>query len=195
MAGSWMPTNPNRESFIEGVTQNQGISAVEGCEMKEIDQRHLENASNIHPSHATEPLPSDAEDRILELARVFSNLTRVSTIGTNATNPFDVKNDPSLDPNSSSFNAAHWLKVYLSVLSQDSDKYPQRTLGVSYRNLFVYGFSGDTDYQKDVLNVFIHSVNLFRELFQEKRKILILREFDGLIRPGEMCVVLGRPGR
>lgn len=180
---------------MEEATQNEETSTGEAHEMKEIDHQHPQNASNVHPSHATEPLPSGAEDRILQLARIFSSLTRASTRGTNAVNPFDVEHNPTLNPSSPTFNAARWLKVYLSVLDQDSDKYPQRTLGVSYRNLFVYGFSSDTDYQKDVLNVFLHGVNLFRELFQEKRKAPILREFDGLVRPGEMCVVLGRPGR
>jgi ATP-binding cassette subfamily G (WHITE) protein 2 (PDR) len=177
--------------------QDQRMPTGEKDGSKEINQLESVNSSLTRQGHAAEDTPQwpGTEERIRGLARAFSNPSRASRQGPNEVNPFDVTNDPSLDPNSSKFNVAHWLSVYLSVISQDSEKYPQRTIGISYRDLHVYGFDGGSDYQKDVLNVLIHATNLLLEPFREKRKIPILREFDGLIRQGEMCVVLGRPGR
>ncbi|OCK85345.1 hypothetical protein K432DRAFT_413340 [Lepidopterella palustris CBS 459.81] len=103
--------------------------------------------------------------------------------------------DPTLDPNSSKFCVKRWARVLFHVVSRDPDKYPQRTAGVSYRNLSVHGFGSTTDYQKDVLNVLFRGPSIIRKwMGRGQRKIQILRDFDGLVKSGEMLVVLGRPG-
>lgn len=71
-----------------------------------------------------------------------------------------------------------------------------RTAGVAYRNLNVFGFGSATDYQKSVGNVLLESVGLIRQVLgmAKKRRIDILRGFEGLVHAGEMLVVLGPPG-
>lgn len=136
-------------------------------------------------------------ERVTDLAR---RLTRQSTrysISTNAENPFlGTKEDSSLNPSSPNFNAKNWMKNLLAITSRDPERYPQRTAGVSFKNLSVHGFGSPTDYQKDVFNAVLEIGTLFRYLMGTgKQKIQILREFDGLVKSGEMLVVLGRPGR
>ncbi len=133
-------------------------------------------------------------DNIRGLARVFSNLSRNAS-RTTGVNPFEKADDPKLDPNSPEFEVERWLKSYLSITSKDKERYPQRSVGVSFRSLRVYGFGRDTDYQKDVLNVFLAAVQTIHGLFHASWKFPILESFDGLVRPGEICIVLGRPGR
>lgn len=146
-------------------------------------------------AHSLE-LTHETEDRIQELARVFSGMSK-NPSGSNATivNPFDDHKISALDPFSKDFDAEEWAKHFFHVLGSDPERYPQRTTGVSYRDVAVFGFGSDTDYQKDVVNVLFHAVNLIKESFRPKRRVPILTEFDGLIKSGEMCVVLGRPGR
>ena len=67
---------------------------------------------------------------------------------------------------------------------------------VSYRSLNVYGHAAPDDYQKTFGN---YPVVILRYLIallggRRKSKIRILRDFEGVIRSGEMLVVLGRPG-
>lgn len=64
------------------------------------------------------------------------------------------------------------------------------------RNLSVHGYGQPTDYQKTFGNYPLEIAGLFNRLTgRGKTKIQILRDFDGLVKSGEMLVVLGRPGR
>ncbi|KAH7121877.1 ABC-2 type transporter-domain-containing protein [Dactylonectria estremocensis] len=106
-------------------------------------------------------------------------------------------NDPDspLNPRGNKFNAATWAKT----ISQAAAKRGQgvRQVGVCFENLNVFGYGTPTDFQKDVGNVWLALPAIVRRLFSHtagRRRIDILRKFDGLIRPGEMCVVLGPPG-
>lgn len=139
------------------------------------------------------------EERVAELARTFSQASAVShpharPAGT-LKNPF-LNDDPTLDPSSPHFNAKTWATMLLHSFAQDPDRYPRHDVGVSFRDLSVHGFGTDTDYQKDVLNVLWRAPMIVRESMSNRaQKIRILRNFDGLVQPGEMLLVLGRPGR
>ncbi|PYH42416.1 pleiotropic drug resistance family ABC transporter [Aspergillus saccharolyticus JOP 1030-1] len=136
------------------------------------------------------------EARVGDLAR---RLTRQSTrYSTKADleNPF-VNTDPesTLNPHSPNFRVRDWIKMLLAIRTRDPERYPDRTAGVAFKNLSVHGYGSPTDYQKDVLNSLLEFGTMFRKLIGAKmQKIQILRDFDGLVKSGEMLVVLGRPG-
>ncbi|KAF5860802.1 hypothetical protein ETB97_001022 [Aspergillus alliaceus] len=134
-----------------------------------------------------------------EVTRLAQQLTRQSTrfsFSQNAENPFvETKEDSTLNPHSSNFKAKNWMKNLLALTSRDPERHPRREAGVSFRNLSVHGYGSPTDYQKDVFNAVLQVGALFRAVTGTgKQKIQILRDFDGLVRSGEMLVVLGRPG-
>jgi ATP-binding cassette, subfamily G (WHITE), member 2, PDR len=112
-------------------------------------------------------------------------------------NPFDRSDNPLLDPLSEKFSPRAWMKALIGVQSRDPARYPQRVAGVAYKNLSAHGFGDATDYQKTFSNYPLETGSLFKRLIGRRRqtKIQILRKFDGLVRSGEMLVVLGRPGR
>lgn len=133
-----------------------------------------------------------------EVSRLARELTRQSnvTVRSSTENPFfsDDK-DSSLNPNSPNFDPRSWIKSLLSIQSRDPKKYPERKTGVVFKDLSVYGFGSPTDYQKDVLNCLLEFGTIFRRLVGIKmKKIQILHGFDGLVKSGEMLIVLGRPG-
>ncbi|KAJ6109092.1 ABC multidrug transporter C [Penicillium sp. IBT 16267x] len=137
------------------------------------------------------------EDQIEEeVARLARKLTRESTHITEGENTFlETKEDSTLNPASPNFRARNWMKNLLALTSRDPERYPARQAGVSFRNLSVHGFGSPTDYQKDVFNSVFQIGALARMATGTgKQKIQILREFDGLVKSGEMLVVLGRPG-
>jgi ABC-type glutathione transport system ATPase component len=87
------------------------------------------------------------------------------------------------------------MKMLLEIRSRDPERYPDRTAGVAFKSLSVHGFGSPTDYQKDVSNVLLEVGTMARRLVGIRMpKIQILRDFEGLVKSGEMLVVLGRPG-
>lgn len=140
----------------------------------------------------------DMADR--EVTRLAQQLARQSThfsISDDLENPFlFTKEGSSLNPHSPNFRSRDWMKNLLALTTRDPERYPQRAAGMSFRNLSVHGFGSPTDYQKDVFNSVLQLGHLFRlAAGTAKQKIQILRDFDGLVKSGEMLVVLGRPGR
>ncbi|KAK0644573.1 ABC-2 type transporter-domain-containing protein [Cercophora newfieldiana] len=102
------------------------------------------------------------------------------------------ENSP-LNPNGPNFDARAWAKAVVEMVQEKGHNF--RTAGVAYQHLNVFGYGSPTDYQKDVVNVWLEAVGLARKVLGHgQRRIDILRDFDGVIRKGEMCVVLGPPG-
>lgn len=148
------------------------------------------------PPPRPDALPShrNSAETVRSLARQLSRESIETSI-----NPFinDAKLDPQLDPNSPDFSAQAWVKSMVSLHSRDPERYPMRTAGVSFRDLSVHGYGSPTDYQKTVGNLWLDYFGKLMRLVgagKQLRKIQILRDFEGLVKAGEMLVVLGRPG-
>ncbi|KAL6404573.1 ATPase [Ilyonectria robusta] len=63
------------------------------------------------------------------------------------------------------------------------------------RNLNVYGFGTDTDFQKSVGNIFLEAGTMISKLLHDSQKrVDILRDIEGVLHSGEMLAVLGPPG-
>ncbi|KAF7555659.1 hypothetical protein G7Z17_g1989 [Cylindrodendrum hubeiense] len=123
------------------------------------------------------------------LARSYSRCSSGAPQG----NPFMAEADSSLNPNSPNFSATEWAKAIIQMFSDDGASF--RSTGVCFQNLSVHGFGAGTDYQKDVANVWLSLAGMVRGLLGDNRqRIDILNQFDGLAHEGEMLVVLGPPG-
>ncbi len=134
------------------------------------------------------------DEQVQALARQYSQASDVhahpgkSVFDVGLTDP-----DSPLNPNSTNFRARAWAKAVVDMVARDGGEF--RTTGVCFQNLNVFGFGAGTDYQKDVANVWLEAAGLVRRIFGAgKRRIDILRGFDGVVRKGEMLVVLGPPG-
>lgn len=138
---------------------------------------------------------SEGEDRIVEVARSLSRVSREHSRGVNTF--LDPTSRPDLDPHSERFSAKRWVSNMLDVCSRDPERYPRRSAGVSFRNLNVFGYGSAVDYQTNVGNLWLKGVGWMQRTLGRERKVRIdiLRNFEGFVRSGEMLVVLGRPGR
>ncbi|GKZ32827.1 hypothetical protein AbraIFM66950_002460 [Aspergillus brasiliensis] len=140
-------------------------------------------------------ISTEDEHNIMKLARRLTADSTRCRHGDMPPNPFITSDDPSLDPNSPKFDACHWARTVLHLSSQCPDRFPQRTAGVSFRNLGVHGYGLPTAYQKDFLNAILQVGDLVGGLMNRRdRRLQILKDHDGLLRSGEMLLVLGRPG-
>ncbi|KAF2675522.1 hypothetical protein BT63DRAFT_450509 [Microthyrium microscopicum] len=138
----------------------------------------------------------DEEDvrRDKEIHGLARKMTQGSSYSEIDNNPLEAGPDSKLNPNSENFNAKAWAKALMNLQARDENN-PLRTAGVAYRNMNVYGFGAETDFQKTVSSIWIQAYGSIRTLLGRKqRRIDILRDFEGIVRPGEMLVVLGPPG-
>ena len=148
-----------------------------------------------HETTTTSPLDcSSSSGTSTEEGKLYESSTNSSLDGFR--NPFlGVPKGSSLDPASENFSAREWISNLAGFKSKDPRRYPLRTAGISFENLNVFGFGSPTDYQKTVGNVPLEIVTVFRWMMGTgKHRIQILKDFNGLVKPGEMLLVLGRPG-
>lgn len=134
---------------------------------------------------------SELERRHSIVQSLARRYTTQSNVGTQGGNPFHADDNSPLNPASENFSARAWAKAIV-----DMDTAGFRSAGICFQNVNVHGYGQATDYQKDVANVWLDAAGLVRKAFglSKPRKIDILRNFDGLVRKGEMLVVLGPPG-
>jgi ATP-binding cassette subfamily G (WHITE) protein 2 (PDR) len=144
------------------------------------------------------PVDKSKEEKVAELVRALSrdSALRVRDNEGELVNPFLGSEDPLLDPNSGKFSARAWLHTLMSIESRDPERYPRRVAGVAYKNLSVHGFGEPTDYQRTFGNYPWVLLNHAKRILGrgQKTRIQILRDFDGLVKSGELLVVLGSPG-
>lgn len=131
-------------------------------------------------------------DEILDLAR---RLTTHSQAG-GTSSLFPHAGDGPLDPTSPKFNAKAWTKAFYKVRKESLGGNPPKTTGIAFKNLNVYGFGSDTDFQKSVASVFFEAGRVAKNwLFNKKEeRVDILYDLEGIVRSGEMLCVLGPPG-
>ncbi|KAL8945037.1 MAG: hypothetical protein Q9216_000021 [Gyalolechia sp. 2 TL-2023] len=160
---------------------------VELVEEKPKDQSSTPTSSCLDESE---------EEKITKLARTLSYHGVKNEKG-EFTNPFFASEHPLLNPKSDSFSLKAWLETLMSIASKDPERYRKGVAGVAYKNLSAHGFGEPTDYQKTFGNYPLKIFSMAKRLIGmgKKTRIQILRDFDGLIKSGEMLVILGRPGR
>ncbi|KAL4737919.1 ABC-2 type transporter-domain-containing protein [Aspergillus similis] len=140
-------------------------------------------------------ISSEGQHRILQLARTLSTQSTLHRRDESLPNPFLGSNNPKLDPQSAQFDPAHWARVVLKHTSKDPERYPKRRAGVSFQNLSVSGHGELVTYQKTFDSVLLEPLKIASRLLRRQQNtIQVLKEHDGLLRSGEMLLVLGRPG-
>ena len=101
--------------------------------------------------------------------------------------------DPRLDPESPEFDIYIWSRVFIRALDEDGIK--RTKAGYCFKNLSVSGSGSALSIQKNVGSVLMA---LFRPKeffsFGSQPHKQILKSFNGVVKSGELLVVLGRPG-
>lgn len=139
------------------------------------------------------------DDDRSELVRIATALSRrrssVAGVPAHITSNLDdiPEDDPVLNPEHSSFDLAKWIRHFIDQLRQEG--YTAKYTGVSFRNLDVYGSGSAIQLQQTVGSTLMAPLRLGEFFsFGEKKHKQILHGFDGVLKSGELLVVLGRPG-
>ena len=186
-------TSQNSGPGSNAPLRRPSLSASEYQSLHEVvrQRSQVETATNAEKDlHSSSDENGDVE--VQKLARQFSMTSGVSHVGDN---PFDPPKDSTIDPTSDKFRARDWTKSMLRLQAQTQPAAKSRSAGFAFRNLTAFGQSASTDYQKTVGNYALDLVGLARRATgHSPRRVDILRDFEGLVLPGEMLVVLGPPG-
>jgi hypothetical protein len=136
----------------------------------------------------TRPEIDPEERRNLQRALTSMSMSRQATRHSIAD-----PNDPSMDPSSDSFDLRKFLRSFRHYLEGEGVEMKQ--LSVVYKDLNVYGSGAALQLQKTVTDMLLAPIRPQEFIsFGKKERKQILRSFDGIIKAGELCVVLGRPG-
>jgi ABC-type multidrug transport system fused ATPase/permease subunit len=179
------------------------LGDVSGDDGDDNDENEKEKQQAPHPSARNDPNypPIMAVDRA-ELTRVASeirpsvpNTDQISsTRGMNgAAGQGGVESDSALDPTQPDFDIYKWAKYVLRAAEDAKVKF--RRASFTFENLSVSGSGLAVHLQPTVASVLLAPIRLPEWVsMARKPQRTILTGFDGVVKPGEMLLVLGRPG-
>lgn len=105
------------------------------------------------------------------------------------------EDDPVLDPTSPEFDHYKWAQATVDAFDKTGVK-PKRQ-GVLFRNLSISGSGPALQYQQTVVTTLLAPFFMAGRAMQGKSRSQekrILHSFDGVLKSGELLLVLGRPG-
>ncbi|WAO87350.1 Hypothetical protein NCS54_00465600 [Fusarium falciforme] len=131
-----------------------------------------------------------------EIEALARQLTRASTTAGAELHAFCPQPGTRLDPGSPNFDARAWVKAFVKLDESEAGSAPPRSLGVAFRNLNVFGWGTGAEHQKSVIDYPLDVVKSLVDLLspRKKRRVDILRNFEGVVEEGELLLVLGPPG-
>ncbi|KGO66421.1 CDR ABC transporter [Penicillium italicum] len=168
-------------------------SEASSHELREKDEPsppHTADASTLDES----PMAFIDQVDVETLTRIATQRSRrQSTFGTPDNLAVLAQQDPSLDPQSGKFDLQKWLKVAFNDLNRDGRS--GATSDVVFKQLNVFGSGAALQFQDTVTSTLTAPFRLpqiIRESHSPQRRIL--KDFNGLLKSGELLIVLGRPG-
>lgn len=153
----------------------------------------IKDDTAVSSSHSDEGPSRVMNHEIEALAR---QLTRASTTVGAELHAFCPQPGTRLDPGSPNFDARAWVKAFVKLDESEAGSAPPRSLGVAFRDLNVFGWGTGAEHQKSVIDYPLDVVKSLVDLLspRKKRRVDILRNFEGVVEEGELLLVLGPPG-
>lgn len=181
-------------SGSEPVQRTHHDDSVENIEMQSIDSDDESDNTALRRQSSVNILPEDDRRELQRIATAMSSRRRQSL----ATHPEVVEppagdSDPKLDPSSKEFDLGKWLQ--LRIQNMEGAGKSLKRAGVAYKDLSVSGTGAAMRLQQTVGSFLMAPARLGEHIsFGSKKPKPILHRFDGLMKSGELLIVLGRPG-
>lgn len=187
----------------------EGLDAAAQEEIKEL-ARTLTSQSSLLSQEKR--ITGTGDPNTLTAASSSSSSRSIFASDIKGVNPIlldvnDPDYDETLDPRSENFSSVRWVRNMAQICENDSDFYKPFSLGCAWKDLSASGDSADITYQGTFGNMPIKYLKMSwrcisRRLFHRTHGksedndsgFQILKPMDGCINPGELLVVLGRPG-
>ncbi|KAJ5118857.1 CDR ABC transporter [Penicillium atrosanguineum] len=128
-----------------------------------------------------EPISLIEQNEIETLTRIATQQSRRQSMVPTHRLASVAEHDPSLDPQSPKFNLQKWLAA--AMTDADKDGRTGQNMGIVFKNLNVYGSGAALQFQETVSSMLSSPLRLPQKI-----------HFSGLLKKGELLLVLGRPG-
>lgn len=198
-ANGTIAENPERTPNFDDSDSRSTVSSFSDIQM-------VDTANDVTYRGFTSNVRNDIHDLAREisfgsqnlLVRLLSSQSHGSKLGVYVKRLIEI--DARLDPESDAFDSRYWVQSLRKLQLDNAESFKPANLGITYKNLSCQGFKVDEDFQLDFINapykVFRNFVreNLLSEEKRQSQMFDILKPMDGIIKPGEVTVVLGRPG-
>lgn len=105
--------------------------------------------------------------------------------------------DQRLNPSCDTFSSSLWVKNLAAIINNNPEYYKPYSLDCIWQNLSAYGETSGIESQANLINApqkIINSVYRTVKPVKKEKSFTILKEMEGCINPGELLVVLGKPG-
>lgn len=148
-------------------------------------EAHVQQQKSKRKHHGLPHIaPRDAQ-----LTRIATDLSK--DIGFEPQTLSDI--DPRLDPENEAFDFRFWASTFIQLVREDGVR--RAAVGFAFKSLTVSGTESSLELQKTVASPFLALVRLPLLFTKTKREPkIILNNFNGSVKSGEMLLVLGRPG-
>jgi ATP-binding cassette, subfamily G (WHITE), member 2, PDR len=189
---SGLPASQSHQQRSSDTVADRFFRRKQSLTQEKADPKTEDQSKNENIFEDGTHVTSEQRDTgVRELARQWTRQSAAGLYG----NPFQYERDSPLDPESDRFEPRAWTRSMLQLAKDDSEHFKSRQAGVSFKNLSAHGFGSAADFQKNVGTIGFQLADMFRKLLGNKgRRVDILQNLDGVVRPGEMLVVLGPPG-
>lgn len=181
-------------------SSEQRSSSAPAPEFEEIQPsrqvtHHAEDGGHLHRHDSTAIIDEIERRELRRIATVISHRRResVATLEGQAAAAAFPSTDPTLNPNSQSFDLGKWLQNFTEELQKQGFTF--KDAGVAYKDLTVAGTGDALQLQSTVRSWLMAPLQLGEVFsFRKKETKTILHRFDGLLNSRELLIVLGRPG-
>ncbi|KAL2818268.1 ABC-2 type transporter-domain-containing protein [Aspergillus granulosus] len=187
----------------EKLESGSGPSSVHPDEIQEAQPEYRARQGSRAYEDSTALFEEINPEGKAELARIASNFPRRPTSFSAASSKGIIQRmdtvdemaleDPAFDPTSGQFDHYKWARKMMKLMDKEGVPRPAST-GISFQNLNISGSGAALQYQDTVASVFSAPLRLGEVFTRRSPERHILRDFNGLIRSGELLIVLGRPG-
>ncbi|KAK3046433.1 hypothetical protein LTR09_012072 [Extremus antarcticus] len=171
------------EEAVEAIQRN-GSSPDESDEYQPINPRDRDvliklasRSISFHSQRRDSISLPDSDDKALERKGTVDRLEL---------------NDDILNPESPKFDLKTWIRMTLRLMDEEGIKL--RNSGLVFKGIDVTGTGSALNIQDNVSGMLMAPLRLYENFnFGKKQPKQIPRNFDGLVKSGELLIVLGRP--
>ncbi|RSM18243.1 hypothetical protein CDV31_002969 [Fusarium ambrosium] len=166
-----------------------------GARTRTLSDGSLSMATRLHSAQRDTMMIEEGDRQ--ELQRIATSISQrrqsLAAVSSGIPDLTPDAQDPALDPMSKDFDLAQWLPHFMQQLQDEGVSL--KTAGVAYKDLSVSGTGAALQLQQTLGDVIQAPMRIGEYLsFGKKEPKRILNKFDGLLRGGELLIVLGRPG-
>lgn len=175
-ATEFAPVRPGQKGILDGANYDG-------------DEKGRKESEDSYDLHQVQSRAAIDPEEVEELNRIATQLTRHQTMDSHFFN----SQDPTLQPESKEFDIRKWVKNLIHSMNESGIK--TKRAGFVFKDLSVSGSGDAVQLQQTVASTLLSPLRVGEFLhFGRKQHKQILRNFNGVLKSGEMLIVLGRPG-